>query len=92
MTETLTPEINIHAIPDAENIERRFKDSFDAFVRDAKRTAAVETIHRELTDLQVLKNEHFIDQVAQTIDDEALIEKRFIFISVNREYLESIGN
>ncbi len=92
MTKTLTPEINIDAIADHEDIERRFTGSFDEFVRSKKLTAAVEAAHSELSGTKIAHNEDFIGRIAEAIDDEAIVEKRFIFISVNREYIESIGN
>lgn len=83
--------IDVNSIPDFESVKQRFEDSFQAFVRDKKYTAAAEAIREEFGKESLVRNEDFVNQVADRIEDEALVEKRFVFISVNQEYLESIS-
>ncbi len=88
--EKLNTVLDIDSIPDFENIKQRFEQSFQSFVQDKKYTAAAEAIRDEFGKESLVQNEDFVTQVAHRIEDDALIEKRFVFISVNQEYLESI--
>ncbi len=89
--EKLNAPIDVQAIPNFEDIKQRFEKSFQAFVQDKKYTAAAEAIRDEFGKESLVQNEDFVNRVVDHMDDETLVEKRFVFISVNQEYLESLS-
>lgn len=85
--DTLHTHFDVLSMPEYEDVSRRFQQSFEGFVM-AKKYQAVRTILREEVQNETLvKNPEFIQSIVNRVDEEALLEKRFIFISVNTEAL-----
>lgn len=85
--DTLHTHFDVLDMPDYEGISRRFRQSFESFVM-AKKYQGVRTILRDEVQHETLvKNPEFIQAIVNRVDEEALLEKRFIFISVNTEAL-----
>lgn len=83
--DTLHTHFDVLEMPDFEGISRRFRQGFEGFVM-AKKYQAVRAILREEVQHETLvKNPEFIQAMVNRVDEEALLEKRFIFISVNTE-------
>ena len=68
---------------DYEGVSRRFQEGFSAFEWERRMTAAAKVLATEITHETLVRNPDFIAQVAGRIDEEALLEKRYVFISVN---------
>lgn len=88
----LSPFFDIDDIPDSERLLKRFEETYSRFMDEKKQTAAEEALREEFGNRPLTRNQDLINRVAGAIDDEALAEKRFVFLSVNREYLESLGH
>lgn len=87
MFETRT-QFDVEAMPGYADIRARFEQNFQNFV-DAKKLQAVHAVLKEeFTGTEkIVKNPDFIQAIANRVDDEALLEKRYIFISVNPQAL-----
>ena len=83
--DTLHTHFDVLEMPEYEEVSRRFRQGFEGFVM-AKKYQAVRAILREEVQHETLvKNPEFIQALVNRVDEEALQEKRFIFISVNTE-------
>jgi hypothetical protein len=85
--DTIHTHFDVFSMPDYEGVSRRFQQGFESFVT-AKKYQAVRAILREEVQHETLvKNPEFIQAIVNRVDEEALLEKRFIFISVNTNAL-----
>lgn len=85
--ETLHTRFEVESLPGYEEIRARFEQGFSGFV-SAKKLAAVKAIiSEEITSETLVKNPDFAQAIANRVDDEALLEKRYVFISVNPKAL-----
>jgi len=83
--DTLYTHFDVLSMPDYDGISRRFQQGFESFVT-AKKYQAVRAILREEVQHETLvKNPELIQAIVNRVDEEALLEKRFIFISVNTQ-------
>ena len=82
--------LDVSKCPDFEHIKARFEDSFYDFVMAKKRAAAIDAIRDEFGDSPMadrfIGDEGFLQSVTDKMDNDALVEKRFVFLSVNPEY------
>lgn len=79
---TLTTHFDIESMPDYEGIRQRFLQGFDSFVA-AKKYQAVRAVLQDETSSQTLaSNPGFVADIVRHVDDEALLEKPYIFLSV----------
>ncbi len=87
-TYELKTRFEVEAMPDYEAVSRRFLEGFHPFAM-SKKTAAVRAVLKtEITHETLVRNPDFIDAIARRVEDEALLEKRYIFLSVNPEAVE----
>ncbi|HEY9744949.1 MAG TPA: hypothetical protein V6C99_01890 [Oculatellaceae cyanobacterium] len=85
--ETLNTQFEVESMPNYAEIRDRFEQGFEEFV-SAKKLAAVKAIlPEEIPSETLVCNEDFIQAIAKRVDDEAILEKRYIFISVNPKAL-----
>jgi hypothetical protein len=84
---TLRMHFDIHSMPDFEGISRRFLQGFNAFIKAKKCQAARAVLQTEVRHAGLAKNPRFINEVVNRMDDESVLEKRFIFISLNSQAL-----
>jgi len=85
--DTLHTHFDVLTMPDYEGISRRFLQGFEGFV-SAKKYQAVRAILREEVQHETLvKNPELIEAIVNRLDEEAIMEKRYIFISVNPKAL-----
>lgn len=81
--ETYEIAVDVESIAGYEDMRRRFMDGFEAFVNQKKLDGARKVLRDELGESVLAKNEDFVQAVAAQVNDEALIEKPYIFLSVN---------
>lgn len=81
--ETLNTRFEVESMPDYNDIRARFEQGFSGFVFAKKLEAVKAILPEEITHETLVKNPDFIQAIARRVDDEALLEKRYIFISVN---------
>lgn len=75
---------DVETMADYAGIRQRFEEGFAAFVNSTTLAAARAVLRDELPQAETLvDNSDFVHLVAGRIDEEALLEKRYIFISVN---------
>lgn len=74
---------NVESMPGYLEIRERFEKSFESFEEKKKVQAVIAALKDELPEWQVANNPAFINAIAANVDEEALLEKRFIFLSVN---------
>ncbi len=81
--DTMNTHFDVLSMPDYEGISRRFLQGFEPFVTAKKYQAARDVIKEDVCLETLVKNPDFIDAIVKRVDDEAVLEKRYIFISVN---------
>lgn len=81
--ETVKTTIDINTIEDAEGIQERFVQGFSALLRDKKAEAVIQTLAEDLQDQKFSRNEDFVQRVIDNLDDAALAEKPYLFLSVS---------
>lgn len=87
-TYELKTRFEVEAMPDYESVSRRFLEGFNRFAMAKKTAAARAVLKTEITHETLVRNPDFIDAIARRVEDEALLEKRYIFLSVNPEAVE----
>lgn len=85
--DTMNTHFDVLAMPDYEGISRRFLQGFESFVTAKKYQAARDILREDVRHETLVKNPDFIDAIVKRMDDEALLEKRYIFISLNPKAL-----
>lgn len=82
--DTIHTHFNVYDMPDYEDISRRFLQGFQSFIT-AKKYQAVQTVLKQeiLHDTTLTQNPSFVTAIVNRMDDESVLEKRYIFISVN---------
>lgn len=80
---TLETEIDLEALPEYEGTKQRFLEGFPHFVREKKIAAVIKALEEELGNDIVLKDPKLVMAVSQRVDDSALVEKPYVFISVD---------
>jgi hypothetical protein len=81
--DTLYTHFDVLSMPDYDGISRRFQQSFESFVTAKKYQAVRAILREEVQHESLVKNPELIQAIVNRVDEEALLEKRFIFISVN---------
>lgn len=85
--ETLTKRFEVESMSNYEEIRARFEQGFSGFVTAKKLEAVKAILPEEITHETLVKNPDFIQAIANRVDDEAMLEKRYIFISLNPKAL-----
>ena len=85
--ETLRTHFDIGSMADYEGISRRFLQGFDGFVAAKKFQAVQAIVKEEMMSETLVKNPDFISAIVNRMDDDAILEKRYIFLSVNPQAL-----
>jgi hypothetical protein len=85
--DTMNTHFDVLTMPDYEGISRRFLQGFESFVSAKKYQAARDILREDVRHETLVKNPDFIEAIVKRMDDEALLEKRFIFISLNPQAL-----
>ncbi len=81
--DTLRTHFDVHAMPDFEGVSRRFLQGFEAFIAAKKYQAVRAVLKDEIQHESLRKNPDFITAIVNRMDDESVLEKRYIFISFN---------
>lgn len=84
---TMNTHFDVFAMPDYEGVSRRFLQGFESFVSAKKYQAARDILREDVRHETLVKNPDFIEAIVKQMDDEALLEKRYIFISLNPQAL-----
>lgn len=87
-TYELKTRFDVEAMPDYESVSRRFLEGFTRFAEAKKLDGVRAVLKTEITHETLVRNPDFIQAIAGRVADEALLEKRYIFISVNPEAQE----
>ena len=85
--ETLNTRFEVESMSDYDEIRARFEQGFSGFVSAKKLAAVQDIVSEEITSETLVNNPDFIQAIANRVDDEALLEKRYVFISVNPKVL-----
>jgi hypothetical protein len=85
--ETLNTRFEVESMPDYDDIRARFEHGFSGFVAAKKLEAVKAILPEEIPNETLVRNPDFIEAIAGRVDDEALLEKRYVFISLNPEAL-----
>lgn len=81
--EVMSDQFDVLSLAEYEAVSRRFSQEFPSFVA-AKKYQAVCKVVKEDVQLDMLKNNPtFIHSIVQRMDDESILEKSYIFISLN---------
>jgi hypothetical protein len=88
---TMNTHFDVLSMPDYEGVSRRFLQGFESFVIAKKYQAARDILREDVRHETLVKNPDFIGAIVKQMDDEALQEKRYIFISLNPKALEALG-
>ncbi len=83
--DTLRTHFDVQAMPDIEGISRRFLQGFGAFITAKKYQAVRAVLKEEIQNESLKKNPDFINAIVNRMDDESVLEKRYIFISLNSQ-------
>jgi len=81
--DTLRTHFDVHTMPDFEGVSRRFLQGFEAFITAKKYQAVRAVLNDEIQHEALRKNPDFITAIVNRMDDESVLEKRYIFISLN---------
>lgn len=77
---------DVESLPDYEGVSRRFLGDFQAFVAAKKDQAVQRYLKDELPEGSGLTQDpDFVAAVVRNLDEEGLLEKPYIFISINPE-------
>jgi hypothetical protein len=79
----------LETMVDYDGIRQRFAQGFERFVAAKKYQAVCALLPDEIQNECLVKSPNFIQAVTHRVDDEALLEKRYIFLSVNPQ---AVGN
>lgn len=80
-------EVVLEQLPEFDSVRERFETEFPAFVREQKIKAVIEALQEELGAASTLQMPKLVSDVMKRLDDTALIEKPYVFISVNPKVL-----
>lgn len=78
----------IEKLPEYEGTRHRFEEGFHRFVTLKKEEAVRLVLREEVPSESLVKNPDFIDAIVNNVEDEAIVEKRYIFLSLNPELPE----
>ncbi len=81
--ESHTIAMDIESIADYEGIRSRFLQDFEAFVQAKKAQAVEKVLQNEIRHETLRNNPDFVQAIINRISDEAVIEKPYIFLSIN---------
>lgn len=81
--DTLRTHFEVCAMPDFEGISRRFLQGFESFINAKKYQAVRAMLKEEIQQSKLANNPDFISAIVNRMDDESVLEKRYIFISLN---------
>lgn len=79
--------VALESLPDYQGIKERFEGNFTAFVREKKLKAVISALQEEFGPTIVLDKPQLVQDVIERLDDAALGEKPYVFISVNPKVL-----
>lgn len=85
--DSLRTHFDVCAMPDFEGISRRFLQGFESFITAKKYQAVRAVLKDEIQQSRLSNNPDFINAIVNRMDDESVLEKRYIFISVNPQAL-----
>jgi len=77
----------LESLPEYPSIRERFLNGFESFVLTKKNEAVQKALPQEMNNLLLLHCPNFKKAVINQLDCEALLEKPYIFISVNAKTL-----
>lgn len=81
--EVMSAQFDVLALADYEAVSRRFQEGYPAFVASKKYQSVCQVV-KEDVQLDALKNNlDFINAIVQRMDDESILEKSYIFLSLN---------
>ena len=78
--------LNVEALPEYAETRQRFEAGFGRFVTLKKEQAVCLLLPQELSSETLVRNLDFIQAIASRVDDEAILEKRYIFLSLNPNF------
>ncbi len=87
ITYEVKAQFDVEALSGYAEIRERFEQSFQDFVSHKKLLAAQAVLRDEIQSANIANNSDFIKAVAARVDEESIIEKRYIFLSLNSEAL-----
>ena len=82
---TLDTEVDLERLPDYEGVKNRFLTGFNQFVSSKKYQAIVKALQEELGPAYPEDDAALIASVSKRLNDNALIEKPFLFLAVDAE-------
>lgn len=85
--DTLRTCLDVCAMPDFEGISRRFLQGFGSFITAKKYQAVRAVLKEEIQHSALSNNPDFISAIVNRMDDESVLEKRYIFLSLNSQAL-----
>lgn len=74
---------DVEALPGYEGIRQRFLQGFGSFVNAKKYQGVSALLPTEIQSNTLVKNPNFIASIVDVVPDDALLEKSFIFLSLN---------
>ncbi len=85
--DTLCTHFDIDTMADYDGISQRFLQGFGSFITAKKYQAVCAVLKEEIQHESLVKNPDFVTAIVNRMDDEAVLEKRYIFLSVNPQAL-----
>lgn len=83
---TMVPD-HPERLDEYEDVSARFLRAFESFTARKRERAVDEVILAEFGPSRLSNSRHFAKQVETHVDDEALIEKPVVFVSINPKML-----
>jgi hypothetical protein len=80
-------QLALESLPDYPGIRERFLAGFEPFVSSKKLEAVARLLPQELLQENLAHSPEFQAAVAQRLDSEALLEKPYVFVSLNPKML-----
>ena len=81
--DTLHTHFDVFNMPDFDEISRRIQQGYASFVTAKKYQAVRALLREEIQPESLAHNPEFIQAIVSCLDEEGLLEKRNIFLSVN---------
>jgi hypothetical protein len=83
LSHSLTTQFDVESMHDYDGIRQRFLQGFDGFAAAKKYQAVRAVLPEEVPNETLVRNPDFVQAIVRCVDDEALLEKRYIFLSLN---------
>jgi len=78
-------QFDLHAFASLDEVGSRFEQGFQSLLTQKKLDAVLHLLNADCAGWQVVKNPAFIQQVVYAVNDEALQEQPYTFISLNTQ-------